>query len=75
MGIRPSEVYFIEDQLAAFCFDRAVTMFGLEVDAALKKVVRGAKNDKEAEAKSAREFAKWVRDPSTPRFKDPAVRG
>lgn len=56
---RPSEVFHIDDPLAAYCFDRAVAAFGLTVEDAIEKATEGKKaNQIEAAAKMA--LNTWV---------------
>lgn len=69
----PSVVLRVRDELAAYCLDRAVTLFGTTVDARVKLASQDAKTDKQAQQKALRELSKWVRDPNAPRFKDPAL--
>lgn len=41
-------MYGITDPLAAFCFDRAVTLFGQDVDNEISTATRAAKNEEQA---------------------------
>lgn len=71
---RPSEIYFVVDELAAWCFDRAVTTFGLAVEGAIEKATAKAKTMEEAKRKGKRELDKWLREPDEgPKFRDPAA--
>lgn len=69
-GIRPSEFYFITDELAAWSFDRAVLHFGAEVEADLDSIED--KNSKSLERKRTARLNKWLG--ITPQFKDPAAK-
>lgn len=72
----PSEIYFIEDELAAWCFNRAVSLFGTSVDGAIQEAVQGAKNDAQARQKAHRTLLKWLdKDDTVGVFKDPAKGG
>lgn len=74
LGNRPSEIYFITDELAAWSFDRAVTTFGLAVEAAIEKATLKCKTTDEANRKAKRELDKWLREPDEgPKFRDPAA--
>lgn len=64
-------MYGITDEIAAWCFDRAVFMFGSEVDAELRDAAQGAKNKQQATARQQRVMAKWLG--GTVRYKDPAA--
>lgn len=78
MGIRPSEVYSIEDRLAAYCFDRAVTMWGLHVEQAVRQKVEAAKTRQAAVMVAQRTMDRFLYSDapnSAPgRFRDPAAR-
>lgn len=63
----PSEVYHITDELAAYCFDEAVMIFGIHIEADLEKAAKGAKNEGQAKMKQQRVMAKWM----TPRGEVP----
>lgn len=70
MKIRPSELYFIKDELAAWSFDRAVMHFGAEVEADLDSI--DDKNSKTLEHKRTARLQKWLG--IAPQFKDPGAR-
>ena len=75
MRVRPSELYFIHDELAAWCFDRAVVMFGEAVESDVRAATRDAKNRKQAEAAGLRMLRKWLNDTSTKGlYRDPMSR-
>jgi hypothetical protein len=73
VGIDPEE-----DELLAYCFDRAVTLFGASLEHELNEVE--AKTKKEGENKRKRIIAKWIPGTSAGegrKFRDPAssIRG
>jgi hypothetical protein len=70
MKLRPSEVYFIKDELTAWSFDRAVLNFGAEVEADLESIED--KNGKALERKRTARLNRWLG--TAPQFKDPAAR-
>lgn len=73
----PAELYKIRDEFAAYCFNRAVMLFGTTMEADLEKAGEKAKSTKSAEFKRQRVFDKWMHMPGEPtkgRFKDPAKR-
>jgi hypothetical protein len=73
MGVRPSELYGVHDEVAAWCFDRAVVTFGLAVENDIDEAVRNAKS-KQADAAANRALRKWLNPPgdTTGMFRDPA---
>ena len=77
MGIRPSDLYQIEDEVVAWSFDRSVYTFGNALESKLQKVSRDAKGQQEAERRVLREADRWLSsadDPSEKRrghFADP----
>lgn len=74
MRQRPSDIYFINDELAAWSFDRAVVTFGLAVEAAIDKATSKAKTMEESRRKAQRELEKWLREPGEgPKYRDPAA--
>ncbi len=60
LGIRPSELYEVDDGFPAFCFDRAVTMYGTKLEEAMRSAAKGAKTDKGAQGKAEQTFRKWI---------------
>lgn len=71
---RPSEVYHIEDDFAAYCFDSAVATFGQALDNELQGVK--GKNDREIEGKRKRIIERWIPElkragTQEQRFRDP----
>jgi hypothetical protein len=81
--VRPSQFLAIENDVAAFYFDKAVYSFGVTFDADIEEhsKSRGKKPDTEEQTKRKREqrMARWLADGSTPasaqprRFRDPAA--
>ena len=70
---RPSEIYFIHDEVAAWCFDRAVNLFGSSLEAELRAAEEGAKNNLQAVSRRQRILAKWLE--GTAHYKDPSSDG
>lgn len=70
---RPSEIYGIRDEVTAYSFDKAVYMFGSNLDAELKKAGKDAKSDAQANGRRQRVLAKWLGGKQ--QFKDPAAGG
>ena len=74
---RPSEIYGIHDDFQAFCFDRAVTLFGQSVEEDLRNAAKNSRNEAQAERKASQRLMRWLVQPGeTPIgvFKDPAKR-
>lgn len=72
---RPSELYGLTDTVQAFCFDRAVVIFGSALSAAMDNAK--GKTDKAVQASRRKIFKKWIpeaTDSAGPkkRFRDPA---
>jgi hypothetical protein len=67
-------MYGIEDELAAFCFDRAVTLFGQDVENEMQQASRSAKSDNEATAAASAVLRRRLEPQSknSSGFKDPA---
>lgn len=73
MSCRPSTLLSIDDQLAAFCFDRAVFSFGTALKSELDSVK--GKTEKEIENAQERVIRKWIPDlPTSKKYADPAAR-
>jgi hypothetical protein len=70
MGIRPSELYGVHDEWLAFCFDRAVVVFGGALRDELESVE--SKTKEQGEHKRMLILAKWLGE--KPKFADPADR-
>ena len=70
---RPSSLYAIKDEVTAWSFDRAVYLFGSEVDAELKNAAKGAKSDTQANGRRQRVLAKYLGGKQ--QFKDPVASG
>lgn len=82
---RPSEIYRLDDEYAAYCFDKAIMSWGLSYEADLNDASGSAKTTAEAKRKMAEVQRRWLADeieapaPSAPddgtavsKFKDPA---
>lgn len=77
MRCRPSELYHIHNEFAAFCFDRAVATFGTSLEAAVREAgeaqVKGNKKDKAKISRAMNsELAKWIGGEPKGQFRDPA---
>jgi hypothetical protein len=70
MRVRPSEYFFIHDELAAWSFDRAVVRFGMAVEADLESIED--KNPKKQAQKRQARLDKWLG--AERKFRDPAAR-
>lgn len=76
----PAELYFIQDEFLAWSFNRAVFMFGSEMEADLDASEKGAKTATAVQKKRQMCFDKWMRtgldeETAPPRkFADPAAR-
>lgn len=69
---RPSELYGIREELAAYNFDRAVMHFGKHVEAEMHAAAEKAKTGKAATAKAQQVLNKYLTDPAKgPQFRDP----
>lgn len=66
---RPSDLYGIRDEVAAWCFDRAVFLFGTELEAELRDAADGAKNKQQSSSRQQRVIAKWLGGKA--QYKDP----
>jgi hypothetical protein len=74
MRTRPSDIYAIEDDFVAYCFDRAVQTFGVALENRLQEVSSRSKNKKTSEQKVAMELNRWLTSDSPNskgRFRDP----
>jgi hypothetical protein len=60
LRIRPSDLYGIDEEVAAWSFDRAVLTFGNALESKLQIIARASKRQKEAERKVERELQKWL---------------
>lgn len=69
---RPSELYGIQEPLAAFNFDKAVMIFGTSVEADIQASTEKAKTPKAARSKAQQVLNKWLAEPGAPgQFRDP----
>lgn len=64
-------MYGIADEITAWCFDRAVFLFGSEVEADLREASDGAKTKQQSVSRQQRVIAKWLGGRA--QYKDPAV--
>lgn len=70
-------MYAIQDRIAAFCFDRAVTLWGRALESELQTKTKDAKNDSQADMKSQAVYNRWLYidgEQSKGRFADPMAR-
>lgn len=82
--VRPSEMYGIAGEFAAWCFDRAVTTFGTAVETDIKESTSKAKDDAQAKRKAQLVLHKWLNMPvekeedgevqRRTKFRDPAAK-
>jgi len=72
-GTTPSDLYGITDEVTAWCFNRAVYLFGGELEAELKNAAKGAKSDTQANGRRQRVLAKYLGGKQ--QFKDPVAAG
>ena len=70
---RPSAIYGVHDEVAAYSFDKAVYMFGSALEAELRHAGETAKSDAQANGKRQRVLAKWLGVKA--QYKDPAAGG
>lgn len=66
---KPSEILRIQDELHAYFLDRAVTTFGMAVEAELDEASANAKDSKKATQARKRIMDKWL--DITPSYRDP----
>jgi hypothetical protein len=66
---KPSEVYNLSDPIAAYCFDRAVHLFGSHMQADLEAAGANAKKPAIANGKRQQVMSKWLG--ITPQYKSP----
>jgi hypothetical protein len=57
---RPSDLYGIRDEVAALSFDRAIYLFGTELESELRAAQDGAKNQQQANIRQQRVMAQWL---------------
>lgn len=77
MKCKPSEVYFIKDELTAYCFDRAVVTFATHVEAAVEAATDKAKSKNAAQGAAKMVLNKYLyadNSQAPGRFRDPAKR-
>lgn len=68
-------MYFIEDEVTAWCFDRAVTIFGTSVEESIKAATAKSKTQAQADMSAQRTLRKWLNRSGdlTGLFRDPAA--
>ena len=66
---RPSEILHIQDELHAYFMDRAITTFGMAVEAELDEASTNAKDSKKAVQARQRVLERWL--DIAPKFRDP----
>jgi Leucine-rich repeat (LRR) protein len=72
----PAELYGVKDEYAAWCFNRAVFLFGTTLQNEIDAVQNKAKNERQARFKTQNLLNKWLYLPGEDvkgRFKDPAA--
>lgn len=69
--MQPSEILGIEDKWDAFCFDRAVWFFGMELEGAINSI--NEKTAKATNTKREREVSRWLRIPV--KYRSPSATG
>lgn len=74
MRVRPSEMLFISDRLAAYCLDRAVWLFGSTLDTELEGCTTKCKTEKDMIRARQRVMDRWFPEQkfAKGRFRDPA---
>jgi hypothetical protein len=58
--VRPSELYGIRDELAAWCFDRAIHLFGISLEHDLQEAEAKAKKPWMAQLNRQRVLQQWL---------------
>lgn len=72
---RPSDILGLSDKIQCYYFDKAVWIFGTEVEADIERSSAKAKTDRGREQKRIQVLRKWIPEFSEQRkFKDPALR-
>lgn len=72
----PAEIYSIKDEYAAWCFNRAVFLFGTTLEAEIEEVQNKAKNQRQAQFRLTNLLNKWLYMPGEDvkgRYRDPAA--
>lgn len=69
MRCRPSEVYKMSDEFVAYCFDSAVTRWGMAFEGALAEAGNSAKTRDKADTARQRVIRRWL--PSERKYADP----
>lgn len=68
---RPSDLYAIRDEVRAWSFDRAVYLFGSQLEAELETAGQEAKSKAQARSARQRVLSRWLGVEQ--KFRDPAV--
>lgn len=68
---RPSDLYGVTDELAAWCFNRAVWHFGSALESELQAAVDKAKNENQASFRQQQVLSDW--GIGELKFRDPAA--
>ncbi len=71
----PSKLFNLQDDVTAWCFDRAVFHFGTSVEADIRNATDKCKDAKSANRKAEQVIRKWISEPgdTAGRFRDPLV--
>lgn len=70
-GVIPSELYGIDDPLTAFCFNRAIGIFGSTVDAEIEQAGANAKTDRARQMSQNMVLVKWIPELQAGKFRTP----
>lgn len=68
--VMPSELYCIRDELAGWCFNRAIYLFGSSLEAALVTAENRSRNPRQAQFRRSEVLKKWLGVEM--KFRDPA---
>ena len=71
LGVRPSDLYGIHDDLEAWAFDRACVLLAVEIENDLEQIK--GKNEKTVKTRREQRLQKWLggADDTKGRFRDP----
>jgi len=69
--VKPSDILHVTDPIAAWCFDRAIFLFGSTMQHDLDNAGRGAKNPAIANGKRQQVMSKWLGTPV--QYRSPGV--
>lgn len=76
LRVTPSELLHLDNPVLAYCFDRAVWLFGSSVEAELNAVESSGKNPKSVPGRKQMVLNKWIpakNGNARGRFRDPAL--